>query len=823
MSSEHVEPSTTTTRSTSNSGKDVVDTPRKVKFDRRPLNNEDATFDSKPFRNNTTNNNYRSNDFNSNSFYNPNRKSSPDDFNEYSNQDEELALTGLALTLTKPLEEVKEELNTWIEKKKPEDLIPALRRVQWSRTMTDSAAYLLDGLEVVLKQKAPKMLLSAQVKNFMEKISNNMIIARVVRGEYERAHQLNEIVPAKSTALKIYALSLARIGHYAEALRKSVAAKEKVRRNKDMKVSKYEKVEDTMPHITDTIMIRAPEWTRNMYMHGLSTLGQRAIDSLDKIPVEKHGEWLETMLNDYRHEELAAVLIHHEMMGDLEELERIFLVMQNLSDGTRLNATTNLVIQHYLHMARYEMALHWYSRRYVHDMSPDLQTIFSFIHHHAARGDEILVRHWHTVLNDNLLRPDAPRDPEADSKTLVYYYQTFETVITAAINSLPATATESPIVCPSPPEQERSDRLLEQAIAEVNASEAVYTLQKYISKSCIPSGTALLRAQVLVATAMPRNYLKFVSSVPADVRIIMFQSAAYSRLLSNNLDKGIEHLRFEHPIMQVSPKILNFLVCGLCRSKELDLTLTFMSKMVRSGIQVNEDTIATVSHRLIETNLFPESVLNELTTFFQETPVHIRNCHLNNMIYQGDLAEAKVFLQSYSVPDVYTNHVVAKMYNIEHPINEQTTVQDMAKYMSSIIPNRNNNRSLYTAIFEAMSKSGQGATVEDFIVSNLNIFTNDRLLDVKLVHLIAHVVKDEAIMLRIFKHLPRPERYTRELSEIIKDYNSRAQDPTVHSLINNAWTYEQNDDHPMSDLTLRYITQHILPKIDTVHRWPLLK
>ncbi|EFA76758.1 hypothetical protein PPL_09509 [Heterostelium album PN500] len=482
---------------------------------------------------------------------------------------------------------------------------------------------------------------------------------------------------------------------------------------------------------------------------------------------------LEKIINnplDKDHLELPSFVVNSELNGQYDIVD--FIEGQLPGQLEIASKLINSVIMFYLLVDRYEMALHWYSRRLKIGLSPNHFTIFPFIVYHEFRGDNLL-EHWESVLDqypvDKRRRSNFRRE---------FKFNFIMTARRVLVN--PGVRAEA---------KDTEREALEKIIKLGHTGKMIYLLNQYFERGLLPSGTTLIRAAQNSA-GLP-TWQQYVPTTPDFVRCLLFSPRAYEAdLREKNMLGGWNRLKSERPIMvYTNIMILNSILCGLLNHNEIEAAVRITIEMTKRKMKVFEWIHRKFSEKFIEIGYFDEDYYKYMPSILQEYGALFRF----NQMASCDVKVAYSYLcavnmQTKTKPFLT---IAVNLYDRIYTMNDDINFAHLMKFFGEV-----NLFYLYSVLFELFAQRGYAKLGLQLLNSNLAFFLNQKhLLNHQMVsdilRTLCYTASSEAreLQVKIFKAFmsanpPAANKHLSEIHNIMSHVNKELNDPQITELLN---------------------------------------
>ncbi|GAM22263.1 hypothetical protein SAMD00019534_054380 [Acytostelium subglobosum LB1] len=431
------------------------------------------------------------------------------------------------------------------------------------------------------------------------------------------------------------------------------------------------------------------DWSALMMLSGLSVQTRGLVSRLERSS-DINKEFAKIINNemDVDHTILPAFIVHNELVGSIEMVECVERLLPGCQSQAIVSKITNTVILLHLLTERYEMALHWYSRRIIMGLVPNQSTIYPFIVYHEFKGDghQAMMRFWEQLLLD------LPIDKTRRGHHRMLYKRKFIKTI-GQVSTNPGTP---------PKTDDYHERSLEHLLERKQFRSIEHKLHNhYFSKGLLPHGTFLIR--MMIDFGGLRKWHSLVLHSPDYFRAIAFRSSSYVPYLRDDLAQGWRNIQNEMSALTLpNIEIINSTLCGLLNSGHTELAVNIILKMFEKNVTVYSWIYPKVASNFVELGYLDER-------YFTSMPSSNKECRA---LFQLNMLATRSTERAYAYLRMTTSAmktrpfliVVANLFDTMHGLKDTTNVIKLMDFFGT--PKTINMSNLYSALFYVIEKKG---------------------------------------------------------------------------------------------------------------------
>eukprot|EP01133_Synstelium_polycarpum_P016936 gene16936-20144_t len=323
--------------------------------------------------------------------------------------------------------------------------------------------------------------------------------------------------------------------------------------------------------VRDMMSLERRDWSAHQILYAIKS---RAAAPLAMYMTASDDEMVALMSRDNDMFEVPSALVFSEILGSIELVERIERLLHRVPTY-HINRITNTIMLCYLLIDRYEMALHWYSRRINYNLPPDHFTLLQFVVMHELREEPELAAYWNSIVDQYPV--DKLKHEQIVAHVKFAYFK--------LMRRTPSTASIPPVGPRTPPTD--NDLRIIECIEQKNLSGVIKTLRKLFAVGIMPTGTILVRAIQFGESWNQKDWFDFLQTLPLFARAMLFNPVAYEDMLKDRIWLGIQMLKRENLTMAFNNTyIYNYIVCGLINCDQLDLAAEICVLMINKRLKV---------------------------------------------------------------------------------------------------------------------------------------------------------------------------------------------------------------------------------------------
>ncbi|GAM18910.1 hypothetical protein SAMD00019534_020850 [Acytostelium subglobosum LB1] len=523
---------------------------------------------------------------------------------------------------------------------------------------------------------------------------------------------------------------------------------------------------------------------------------------------------LESMLDCSHpdHNVLPALIVFSEESGLYNLVERLEKLLTK--PGIETTHIIGRIIQLYLIIHNYPMALQWYAKCFLLDCKPSHAIFTQFIIYHeinnTAPNAKDLKQLWIKRLREYCCGT-LPRQVSDESKL------SLARTMVDLIGQVPSM--DGVTLLPDEPNEQR-DRL-EALLGNESFLPIINAIEQDFSHGQLPHDTFILR------TVINAGYLSisqdFVRRAPQFARCIIFHQHTYTHFVRENLSVGWEYLKDNIPALVFqNVGVLNSILCGLFGAGGEQVAMRLMLAMIQRRLEVEEWVHRIAAEHSIEDGHYHEEYmammcdrvsLPEFTSLYKFIRVSRENPE-----------SAAAYLKNTPTKSKSKSMLTAgmRLYAYIHGLNNDTKLEHLLDFFGEV----NYKSSLYPAIFRILADKNLPMLAVDIISNDPDYFGHpNNLKNHQMVLDIVRSLQQQQrqhspnnrmlteLQLRIFitimngKEAPRPNVHLSKIRDILYKIDTRLMDESTHQLIE---SIEDREWLPLTPEKLEEIEQTVM-------------